>query len=126
MDRAWSPAVRILSWAAAFVWIGPMSHFETRLGYDFDVRSKDRRKSPRRQQNSDGWIRLGEGFAVRPCKLVDVSDTGLRISMDRVDRFMTTFVFMASRDDPTGRRARVRWRRGAQIGAEFIQQSAPK
>ena len=96
-----------------------MARFDARLAYEFGV-SKDRRKSTRKPHNANAWIRLDEGFAVRPCKLIELSNTGLRISVDRADRLMTTFVFMTSRDTATGRRARVKWRQGAEIGAEFI------
>ena len=97
-----------------------MGLFESKLGYNFAARAKDKRKSVRKPQNADAWIRSDGTFAVRPCKVIDLSNSGIRISIDGADRLMGAFVFMAARGSSSGRRARVKWRRGAQIGAEFV------
>jgi hypothetical protein len=57
---------------------------------------------------------------VRPCNVVDVSDTGVQISMAAAETVPGVFTFLTSRDAGLGRSARVKWRRGSQIGAEFI------
>lgn len=40
----------------------------------------NRRRSPRRQCNADGEI-LSPGLPPRPCRVVDVSDTGARLEL---------------------------------------------
>jgi hypothetical protein len=41
------------------------------------------------------------------------------MAIDTVHSVTSTFTFLMSRDG-RGRRARVKWRRGSQIGAEFL------
>lgn len=81
---------------------------------------KDYRKSPRRNSSSNAWIRLDGGFAVRPCTVVDRSDTGVQITIDRPDSVAGTFSLLSSRSAGSGKRCRVKWRRGSRIGAEFL------
>lgn len=82
-------------------------------------RGKDLRKATRKALGADAWIRLGSGFAVRACKVTDVSDTGVQITVLDAQPLPNEFTLLMSRN-ATGRRARVKWRRGAKIGAEFV------
>lgn len=81
---------------------------------------KELRKARRVKAGSNAWVRLDEGFAVRRCKVVDVSDTGVQITMERPDAVEGTFKLLMSRTAGTGRRCRVKWRRGTKIGAQFL------
>ena len=45
-------------------------------------RGRENRKAPRRKVGTDGWIRLEGGFAVRSCKVVDLSTTGVQINVN--------------------------------------------
>jgi hypothetical protein len=81
---------------------------------------KNNRKANRKEFGVNAWIRLDGGFALRPCKLIDYSDTGVRISIDATEKLSGEFTFLMSRDAGRGRRARIKWRRGSQIGAEFV------
>jgi hypothetical protein len=81
---------------------------------------KDLRKAARVKSGSTAWIRLDEGFAVRQCKVLDLSDTGVQITIDRPDTVAGTFRLLLSRSSGTGRRCRVKWRRGTRIGAQFL------
>jgi hypothetical protein len=81
---------------------------------------KNNRKSLRRSLGTDACIRLDGGFAARPCKVMDISDTGVRIRIEAADSVPSTFSLFVSRTADSGRRARVKWRRGSQIGAEFL------
>jgi len=81
-------------------------------------RGRENRKAPRRKVGTDGWIRLEGGFAVRSCKVVDLSTTGVQINVNGAEVVPTTFSFLETRTGH-GRRARVIRRRGSQIGAEF-------
>jgi hypothetical protein len=51
---------------------------------------------------------------------MDVSNCGACIVLDRSDGLTDEFTLMTSRQQSSGRRARVKWRRGLQIGAEFF------
>jgi hypothetical protein len=79
-----------------------------------------KRKAARRKSGANGWIRLDGGFATRPCSMVDLSDTGVKITVHSAETVPGVFTLLTSRDGSPGRRARVKWRRGSQIGAEFI------
>lgn len=81
---------------------------------------KDYRKSRRRNIGARAWIRFDEGFAVRPCRLVDLSETGVRIELDTPQIVAGRFSLLLRRDAAPGRPCRVKWRRGTLIGAEFI------
>jgi hypothetical protein len=63
--------------------------------------------------DSSGW-----GFAVRACSIIDLSDTGMQISVSPADPVPSIRTVVMSRT-ASGRRTRVVWRRGSQIGAEF-------
>ena len=80
---------------------------------------KEQRKATRRKVGPNGFIRPDGGFAVRPCTVVDLSDTGVQISIDAAKSVPSTFTFLTTRTG-AGRRAVVKWRRGTQIGAEFL------
>ena len=81
--------------------------------------SKDPRRASHKKVVAHASIRL-DGFAVRPCTVVDLSDTGVQIRVGATQTVPKTFTFLMSRDSPSGRRAHIRWRRGTQIGAEFV------
>ena len=97
-----------------------MAYSQPALSYRFSANTsaKDQRKAPRKKVSADAWIR--SGFAVRPCKIVDLSDTGVQIRISTAQTVSSNFTFLTSRDAGSGRPARVRWRRGTQIGAEFL------
>lgn len=75
------------------------------------------RKSARVSTGGSGWIRLDGGFAKRACRVLDISDTGVCLSSD--DLVPNAFTFLSDKGGP-GRRARVKWRRGKMVGAEFF------
>lgn len=79
---------------------------------------REQRKSSRRNVGSTGWIRPDGGFATRQCRVLDISHTGVRLASDG-QNVPAVFSFAMSRGEP-GRRARVKWRNGTQIGAEFF------
>lgn len=57
---------------------------------------------------------------MRSCSVVDLSDTGVQIEIDPAGSVPSYFTLMMSRNSGTGRRARVIWRRGWKIGAQFL------
>ena len=99
-----------------------MATFGRDLAYQFSStrKPKEARISRRKKLGSNAWIRLEGGFAVRPCVVADLSDTGVRIVIDAPETVAGIFSLLGSRDAGSGRRCRVKWRRGSQIGAEFL------
>jgi hypothetical protein len=81
---------------------------------------KDFRQTPRAAVGSKAWIRFDDGFSVRACRLVDLSRTGFRIVVDAPREVTDRFSLLLSRDAAPGRRCRVKWRNGSEIGAEFV------
>ena len=79
---------------------------------------RDKRQTKRKPIGAAAYIRLGS-FAARPCTVLDLSDTGVRISVDSAAGIPAEFTLLLSKNSQ-GRRARVKWRRGNQIGAQFI------
>ena len=83
---------------------------------------ENRRAAPRhRGDNNNAWIRL-EGSLVRRCQVVDLSRTGVRLTVMNADSLPNTFTLILSKNT-TGRPARVKWRRGNEVGAEFFEAS---
>ncbi|HET9536360.1 MAG TPA: PilZ domain-containing protein [Mesorhizobium sp.] len=81
---------------------------------------RDLRRGSRRKVNAPAWLRLGDGIAARECTIVNISSSGVQLRIDPAIRVADQFVFLKSRGEYPGRRCRVIWRRGANIGAEFV------
>jgi hypothetical protein len=63
---------------------------------------------------------VDNGFAMRACTVVDLSATGVQITLDASEKIPSEFTFVISKTAGPGRRARVKWRRGSRVGAEFL------
>lgn len=81
---------------------------------------KEYREAPRTTMGTRAWIRLDDGFSVRECVVTDHSRTGIRLMVDEPHTVAARFNLLLKRDANPGRRCRVKWRRGSEIGAEFI------
>jgi hypothetical protein len=79
----------------------------------------DRRYAPRRGYNDDAWIRPAGCFLIRRCKVVDLSRTGVRLTIANAHKIPNKFI-LSLWESGTGALAHAKWRRGAQIGAEFV------
>jgi hypothetical protein len=77
----------------------------------------ERRKSARRTHGSPAWIRLDGSFATRPCRVLDLSPTGAKLSVE--GEITQSFVLLLSLNS-AGRKARIKWRRGHQAGIQFV------
>jgi hypothetical protein len=80
---------------------------------------QERRRSPRRNLNAAGWIRLDGSFGMRECKIVDVSTAGVRLCLPFAGKIPETFTVLFSKN-AQGHRVRIIWRRANQIGAKFV------
>ena len=81
---------------------------------------KDLRQTPGAAIGSKAWIRFDDGFSVRACRLVELSSTGIRIMVDAPRDVTDRFSLLLSRNAAPGRRCRIKWRNGSEIGAEFL------
>jgi hypothetical protein len=81
---------------------------------------KDDRNSNREPLGTRAWIRVDDGFSVRPCRVADLSSTGVRLVVDEPQAVASRFRLLLRRDAIPGRRCRVVWRKGLEIGAEFL------
>jgi hypothetical protein len=86
---------------------------------DFSGGRKDMRRAPRRKTDGDAWIKIG-GFAVRRCKIADVSASGIRLIVDGAVTIPREFELMTARDARAGSRCQIKWRNGTQLGAVFL------
>jgi hypothetical protein len=75
------------------------------------------RRSTRRTLGSRAWIRLDSSFAVRPCRVLDLSATGARLSIE--GEITKSLVLLLSLNS-AGRKARIKWRRGNLVGIQFL------
>jgi hypothetical protein len=101
-------------------WSRTLKPFKQANSYRSAQKPDRRRKASRKETISNAWIALDGGFAVRSCSVVDLSNTGVQIKIDPADFVPSYFTLMMSRNSGTGRRARVIWRRGSKIGAQFL------
>jgi hypothetical protein len=81
---------------------------------------QNRRRFPRKDANSQAWISLNGGFAVRPCTLINISETGVRIAVEGPQTVPGAFTLRMSRNATSGRPVRVKWRYGSHIGGVFV------
>jgi hypothetical protein len=81
---------------------------------------RNTRRTPRKKLGTDAWIRSEGAFSMRQCRIADVSDGGVRLIVDDPKGVAPMFVLLSTRQAAQGRRCRVKWRNGTQIGAEFL------
>jgi hypothetical protein len=98
-----------------------MVTFGRRDAYSFSAahKSKDTRTTPRKKLGSKAWIRPDGGFSVQACTIIDLSDTGVKITVDTPQTVAGSFSLLLTREG-RARKCRVKWRRGSQIGAMFV------
>src|SRR5687767_12687195 len=65
---------------------------------------REARKARRLAVGAAGWIRPDGGFARRPCTVLDISDTGVRISVADGQTVPSVFNFVSAKTGGLGRR----------------------
>lgn len=83
------------------------------------VKEIDSRRTPRRARDLNAWIRAEGSFAAQKCQVVDISESGARLRVADAYKIPARFSLLFCKDS-IGRQARIKWRRGTQIGAEFL------
>jgi hypothetical protein len=85
---------------------------------------ENRRAATRhRYDGSDTWIGL-EGSLKRPCQILDISRTGVRLKVANAHSLPSTFTLILSKNSSGRRGARLIWRNGNEVGAEFLVNSS--
>lgn len=82
--------------------------------------SRDARKAGRVPVGTKAWIRFDDGFSVRACRVVDRSSRGVRLMVEAPHDVADQFRLLLTRSAAPGTRCRIKWRKGSEIGAEFV------
>jgi hypothetical protein len=80
----------------------------------------DQRQVPRRRVVAAAWVDPGDGSGVRDCSLWDVSEAGVRITIDAPGEVPREFLLLLSSDGVDSRQCQVIWRSDRQIGARYL------
>jgi hypothetical protein len=79
-----------------------------------------KKRAPRKSVQQQAWIILEGGFAARACKVLDLSDSGAKISMTDPSAVHTRLKLVFARNSTRGRACEVAWRRGQTMGLKFV------
>ncbi len=79
------------------------------------------RRNPRRQFNYNARILIDSSSPLIACAIVDISESGARISLEAGQTLPETFTLLLTRNGRTRRQCRVVWRDGQTLGVEFPQ-----
>jgi hypothetical protein len=77
-----------------------------------------------RPNNINARIRQAGSFATQQCRVLEISKKEVRLQVANAQNIPDNFILLFSTDDP-GRCASVVWRRGTELGAEFLGASPP-
>jgi hypothetical protein len=83
------------------------------------VKENRRTAARHRYDGNSTWIQL-EGSLTRQCQILDLSRTGVRLRVTNAHSLPNTFALVLSKNSGGSRPARVKWRRGNEVGAEFF------
>lgn len=78
------------------------------------------RQSPRKRENRAAWIDANNGSPLLDCTVWDVSEEGVRITIDVPRSVPQEFFLVLSKDGKLRRRCRVIWRSAEQVGACYL------
>ena len=84
-----------------------------------ELKKYENRRAARRGYNNNAWIRPEGSFGLQPCQVVDISRTGVRLRIANLQKVPEKFILLFSKFG-AGHLARVKWRRGIQVGAELL------
>ncbi len=82
---------------------------------------------PRKPSHTTAWLDLGDGTPPRPCMILEMSDSGAKLSLAgaSVDVLPDAFALLLARSGPK-RPCRVVWRSQQEIGVGFVRAAAPQ
>ena len=95
--------------------------FGIRNALNARVLRQNSRPAPRHQYDgNDTWIRVG-GSLTRRCQVLDLSRTGVRLAVTSPHSLPETFTLILSKNGSGCRLVRMKWWRGTEVGAEFVE-----
>jgi hypothetical protein len=80
----------------------------------------NKRRTSRQAINAAAWLEIDNDTRLRRCKLVDISANGARLFVDDIENTPDTFNLLLSRFGRPNYRCNVVWRRGDELGVEFL------
>lgn len=80
--------------------------------------TQDKRRHRRLGFHSEAVVVTDD--ALRPCRLIDISESGVRLSIDHPDEVPHRFTLLLTRMGKVRRRCRLIWRSDKEIGAQFV------
>jgi hypothetical protein len=86
-------------------------------------RRREHRRSKRVRKRRAAFIGYGAGDANIPCVVWDLSTGGARLSAAHTEALPAGFVLYLTKDRTLRRYCRVVWRKGAQVGVQFVPES---
>ncbi len=86
----------------------------------------NRRKSVRRAIGYNAKIVASDGSWERECRVLDVSQTGAKLAIERAAELPQDFVLALSAQGNATRRCQVVWAEDAQIGVKFERPAASR
>jgi hypothetical protein len=78
------------------------------------------RRTSRQTANLPAWIEAHNSSLLERCKLVDISEKGARLVFADIDNLPEQFNLHLSRVGQPPKQCRIIWRRGNEVGLEFI------
>jgi hypothetical protein len=91
----------------------------------FQKAMTQRRKNLRRPINHPCWIDTGSGNSLIPGQLQNISVAGAKLVVRESDVLPEEFTVYLTQDGKIGRRARVAWRTGAEVGLKILGPAPP-
>jgi hypothetical protein len=82
------------------------------------------RRSQRRAVRQGAWIFPGGGAPSIPCAIMDLSDAGARLRVDRATQLPPRFILVMSRDGRLNRHCKTIWRNEDLLGVQFLSQES--
>jgi hypothetical protein len=84
---------------------------------------RELRKTKRTPRRQAAWVVL-DGGTQMPCVLWDISEAGARIAAPRASGLPKVFGLFLTKDGTSRRFCHVAWRRGGQLGVQFIDEAS--
>lgn len=82
---------------------------------------REERRSKRTPRRNAAWIGVADNAQRIPCVLWDLSEGGARLAAPRAATLPSAFKLLMTNDGQTHRLCRVVWRKGRQLGVQFVE-----
>jgi hypothetical protein len=82
--------------------------------------STNKRRTARQTVNSTAWMEIDSDGRRRKCRLVDISANGARLIVENAESTPDSFNLLLSRFGRPYYRCNVIWKRGNEMGVEFL------